>query len=167
MELNRLDTHSVTIRQYKTGDAGAVIGIMREIFVYEHGWTTAFLREAVRTLGKMLMTMVPSRELFLVCESKEGLCGVMFLKSMDNDTSIIRWLAVKKEYRGRGIGKTLLEMALQFCREAGYSKVKLNTVSGLDRAMKTYLKAGFAKTGEKEQFVWNMDMKIHYLEICL
>jgi ribosomal protein S18 acetylase RimI-like enzyme len=162
-----LDNRSVTIRPYKTGDAGAVIGVMREVFVYEHGWTTAFLREAVRTLRKMLMTMIPARELFLVCESREGLCGVMFLKSMENDTAIIRWLAVKRKYRGLGIGRRLIEMALEFSREAGYTKVKLNTVSGLDRAMKTYLKAGFVKTGEKEQFAWNMDIKIHYMEIYL
>lgn len=162
-----MDNRSVTIRHYKTGDAGAVIGVMREIFVYEHGWTTAFLREAVRTLRKMLMTMIPTRELFLVCESVEGLCGVMFLKSADEETAIVRWLAVKKEYRGRGIGKKLLETALQFSREAGYKKVKLNTISGLDRAMKTYLKAGFVKTGEEKQFIWNMDMKIQYMEFLL
>lgn len=162
-----MNTQSVKIRQYKTGDAAAVIGIMREVFVDEYGWTTAFLREAVRTLRKMLMTMIPSREFFLVCESKEGLCGAMFLKSTDKNTAIIRWLAVKGKYRGRGIGRVLLEMALKFSREAGYTKVTLNTVEGLHRAMKTYLKAGFTKTGEKDQFVWNMEMKVHYMEICL
>ncbi|MBN1574198.1 MAG: GNAT family N-acetyltransferase [Deltaproteobacteria bacterium] len=162
-----MKAQSVTIRPYKTGDARAVIGIMREVFIDEYGWTTAFLREAVRTLRKMLMTMIPVSELFLVCESREGLCGVMFLKVGEEDSAFIRWLAVKRGYRGRGIGRILLEAALEFSREAGYESVKLITVGQLHEAMELYRCAGFIEVGQKETVLWDMEMNVHYMEIRL
>jgi len=155
------------IRPYKSGDAGGVIEIMREVFIYEYGWSPLFLREAIITLRKMLMTMLPSVELFLVCESEEGLCGVMFLKRADKDTVFVRWLVVKKEFRKRGIGRGMLDMALKFSRDVGYRRVKLNTVGELHRAMELYRSAGFLEIGREEKRLWKMDMTIHYLEMDL
>ncbi len=163
----RLNEKSVTIRPYRTGDARGVIGIMRGVFIDEYGWTTAFLREAVRTLRKMLMTMIPSRELFLVCKSREGLCGVMFLKEAEEDTAFIRWLVVKRGYRRYGIGRKMLDMALEFSREVGYCKVKLITVGVLHEAMDLYRSVGFVEVDQKETVLWNMEMTVYHMEISL
>ena len=162
-----MSAKSTKIRPYKSGDASGVIAIIREVFVDEHGWSSLFLREAIMTMRKMLMTMIPSVELFLVCESEEGLCGAMFLKRSDKETAFIRWLVVKSGFRKRGIGREMLDMALKFSRSAGYRKIKLNTVGGLHRAMELYRNAGFLETGREEKLLWKMEMTIHYLEMDL
>ena len=162
-----LSVKTVKIRSYKSGDASGVIEIIREVFIDEYCWSPFFLREAIMTMRKMLMTMVPSKELFLVCESEEGLCGAMFLKRADKDTVFIRWFFVKKEFRKLGIGKGMLDMALQFSRDVGYRKVKLNTVGDLHRAIELYRKAGFLETGREEKHLWNMDVTIYYMEMNL
>jgi GNAT superfamily N-acetyltransferase len=162
-----LSVKSTKIRPYKSGDASGVIEIMREIFIDEYGWSPLFLREAIITLRKMLMTMIPSVELFLVCESEEGLSGVMFLKRADKDTVFVRWLVVKKEFRKRGIGWEMLDMGLEFSRGVGYRKVKLNTVGELHGAMEFYRSAGFLEIGREEKHLWKMEMTIHYLEMDL
>ncbi len=162
-----LSVKSVKIRPYKSGDASGVIEIMREVFIDENGWSSLFLQEAIVTMRKMLMTMIPSVELFLVCESEKGLCGAMFLKRADKDTVFIRWLVVKSEFRKRGIGRGMLEMALEFSRGVGYRKVKLNTVGDLHQAMELYRDVGFLETGWEEKSLWKMEMTIHYLEMDL
>ncbi len=162
-----MSVKSAKIRPYKSGDARGVIEIMREVFIDEYGWSPFFLREAVLTMRRMLMTMIPSAELFLVCESEEGLCGAMFLKRGEKDTVFIRWLVVKKEFRKRGIGWEMLDMGLEFSRGVGYKKVKLNTVGELHQAMEFYRSAGFLETGREEKHLWKMDMTIHYFEMDL
>jgi len=45
--------------------------------------------------------------------------------------------------RGKGIGKMLIDKALQFAREAGYRNVYIETMPELSKAMSVYEKFGF------------------------
>ena len=50
---------------------------------------------------------------------------------------------VKKEFRGRGIGRTLLEKAQNYCREKGYSRILLMVSVNNANATELYNKMGF------------------------
>jgi ribosomal protein S18 acetylase RimI-like enzyme len=50
---------------------------------------------------------------------------------------------VKEEYRGKGIGKTLLEKAESYCKEKGYSKILLMVAVNNSAAMNLYDRMGF------------------------
>jgi putative acetyltransferase len=47
------------------------------------------------------------------------------------------------EARGIGLGKFLIEKALQFARESGYRQVYIETLPELRQAMSVYEKFGF------------------------
>lgn len=50
---------------------------------------------------------------------------------------------VKKEFRGKGIGKILLEKAQSYCREKGYSRILLMVAVNNKTALGLYNKMGF------------------------
>jgi ribosomal protein S18 acetylase RimI-like enzyme len=48
-----------------------------------------------------------------------------------------------KGFRRLGIGQRMLDIAIDFARNAGYSRMVLDSSKNLDAARKLYLKAGF------------------------
>jgi ribosomal protein S18 acetylase RimI-like enzyme len=50
---------------------------------------------------------------------------------------------VKKEFRGKGTGRTLLEKAQSYCREKGYSRILLMVSVNNANAIALYNKMGF------------------------
>lgn len=58
----------------------------------------------------------------------------------------LRWYIIAEGYQGRGIGRSLLERALAFCRERGFESVFLWTVEGLPESRHLYESAGFRVT---------------------
>jgi ribosomal protein S18 acetylase RimI-like enzyme len=50
---------------------------------------------------------------------------------------------VKREFRGKGIGKILLEKAQSYCREKGYSRILLMVSVNNETALGLYNKMGF------------------------
>ena len=50
---------------------------------------------------------------------------------------------VKREFRGRGVGRILLEKAQSFCREKGYSRILLRVSVNNANAIGLYNKMGF------------------------
>jgi len=50
---------------------------------------------------------------------------------------------VKKGFRGKGLGRTLLEKAQSYCREKGYSRIRLMVYVNNANAIGLYNKMGF------------------------
>lgn len=55
-------------------------------------------------------------------------------------------LAVLREWRGRGVGRSILDMLLVIANKMGYDMVKLHAQT---RVLEFYLKRGFAKQGKE------------------
>ena len=58
----------------------------------------------------------------------------------------LRFFLVDPAYHGRGAGKALLSVALDWCRERGFGKIFLWTVDELPQSRGLYEKAGFRVT---------------------
>jgi GNAT superfamily N-acetyltransferase len=56
---------------------------------------------------------------------------------------------VLAEFRGRGLGRLLLETALQYGREHGCRRIRAWSDVKLTGAHRLYLKAGFVQQGER------------------
>jgi ribosomal-protein-alanine N-acetyltransferase len=52
-------------------------------------------------------------------------------------------IAVDPAFRGRGLGKRLLEYALEYCRQLGAEQIELEVRTGNDAAIALYQKYGF------------------------
>ncbi|MBI4303706.1 MAG: GNAT family N-acetyltransferase [Chloroflexi bacterium] len=60
----------------------------------------------------------------------------------------IRLLAVHPAYRGRGIGRALMEECIRRCREHGIATIGLHTTEIMDIARRMYERMGFKRAPE-------------------
>lgn len=67
---------------------------------------------------------------------------------------LCRWLGVLKEYRGRGVGRMLIEQAVREAKVLGCHKVE---VAGQLKAKKFYEKCGFKLEGFQEKSYFGED----------
>lgn len=157
----------IVLRPFRGGDSKKVLDLMREVYIEEMGWHISFLKDAVGTIREMLITWNPKKDLFVLAETEDGLVGLLFMISLKNETSFIRWLTVKKEYRGIGIGSRLIEMAVDFSKKRGHRKIGLVTVDELKRARDMYIRAGFSETDRKTDLLWEMNLTLCIMEMEL
>lgn len=71
-----------------------------------------------------------------------GCCGV--LPHADGRAEL-RKMYLRREARGEGVGRRLLERAIAFARARGYPRLELETASVLTEAIALYRKAGFVE----------------------
>jgi GNAT superfamily N-acetyltransferase len=67
------------------------------------------------------------------------------LKQFESTCELKR-MYVLKHYRGLGIGQKMLNKAIDFAKEAGYSRILLDSSKNLKAARRLYLKNGFVDT---------------------
>ena len=83
---------------------------------------------------------------FLVLEAKDGsIVGAYGLYRIDRATCELRKMYLQKSFRGRGLGKLLMEDALANARRMGFKKVTLETASVLTEAISLYKSYGFVE----------------------
>ena len=83
---------------------------------------------------------------FYVLEEKDGpIIGAYGLYPVDKATCELRKMYLHSSYRGKGLGKLLLESALLKSRQLGFKKITLETASVLKEAITLYKSYGFAE----------------------
>ena len=91
----------------------------------------------------------------LVAETQGKIVGAIWVRIMndyghiDNDTPSLA-MSVSKEYRGLGIGSSLLKELLSALKSAGYLKISLS-VQKSNYAVKMYKQAGFTVVDENSE----------------
>ncbi|UJR79931.1 GNAT family N-acetyltransferase [Sandaracinus amylolyticus] len=71
--------------------------------------------------------------------------GVAPLDGGDADTCELRKMYFLPELRGRGVGRAVLERCIEAARAMGYRRMYLETLTGMDGAMRLYEKLGFLR----------------------
>ena len=81
---------------------------------------------------------------FCVLEAQAGqIIGAYGLYPIDAQTCELRKMYLRRDYRGRGLGRRLLEHALAEARRLGFTRVTLETASVLKEAIALYESYGF------------------------
>lgn len=81
---------------------------------------------------------------FCVLEEEDGsIIGSCGLHPMQAGTCELRKMYLRRDYRGKGLGRMLLEDALARARELGFRRVTLETASVLKEAIRLYERYGF------------------------
>lgn len=83
---------------------------------------------------------------FYVLEEQNGsIVGSYGLYPTDPGVCELRKMYLRRDYRGKGLGKHLLEDALTRARESGFRRIRLETASVLKEAIALYESYGFIR----------------------
>jgi GNAT superfamily N-acetyltransferase len=86
---------------------------------------------------------------FWAAESEGQIKGMVGIQRRTDEEAELRRMSVASDSRRQGIGSRLLETAEAFCREQGYLRIRLTTVSLLQPAIALYRKHGYQQVGEE------------------
>jgi GNAT superfamily N-acetyltransferase len=135
------------VEGFKPGFLGRMIQLQGEY--YDVVWSapgTSFEVMMARQMCDFHDACVPGRDLLLTAHVNGVLAGYIAVVGPSTEGrpgARLRWFLVDERYRGQGIGRQLLDRALDFCREHGFKTAWLWTMEGLEKAQRLYARAGF------------------------
>lgn len=136
---------AITFRKITEKDDAALAKIIKDTLVEYNSATegTVFTDEATKHLSK---TFVSDRSYYFVAESDGeilGGAGINLLVGEPDDICELQRMFLKKEARGKGIGKKLMTLCLAFAKEKNFKICYLETFPALKEAIALYEKTSF------------------------
>lgn len=79
-----------------------------------------------------------------LAQSSEGAIGCVALRPISDGTAEVKRMYVDRAWRGKGVGRALLETLIAHARTLGYHHLRLGTLSDMSAARSLYQSLGFA-----------------------
>jgi GNAT superfamily N-acetyltransferase len=145
---------AATIRnELGSGDVESLVDLHAVLYAREFGWNSEFAAYVAKPLREFERTKNPRERIWLVDHEGQTGGAIAIVEAADNAAQL-RWFLLLPRLRGVGLGSYLVNEAIGFSRESGYSSIYLWTVSLLEAAAHVYLAAGFSLSEEKSHSVW-------------
>ena len=145
----------ITLRPFREPDIDFVISGQLALYAAEYGFTSdiwnAYLTGGVNDFIRQFDS---GRDCMYIAEHNRVPCGCIAITHADDATAQLRFYFIEKELRGNGAGRKLIDLAIGFCRDAGYERVFLWTFSTLDAARHLYAGRGFRITDTQVNDEW-------------
>ena len=111
----------------------------------------------------------PPHGRLIIAKEQNQAIGIGCLKRIRSKTCEIKRMYVRPDYRGKKIGKYLLEKLIQSAKEIGYSKVLLDSARFMEKAHFLYQSLGFREIEIYSETEMTEDFQEHmiYMELEL
>ncbi len=153
-----IPTIPVTLRtDMRPGDFGMIVYLHGVLYAQEQGFDTTFEAYVAEPLAKFVLDKNDRSHIWIV-ENDSGVKGCIAIVEYSQEEAQLRWFILHPELRGWGLGKKLINEALQFCRDKHYTSVHLWTISALHTAAALYKAAGFQRTLAEERTMWGVQV---------
>jgi GNAT superfamily N-acetyltransferase len=124
------------------GDIGSIVYLHGILYAREYNFDHTF--EAYVAGPLATFALAPSdRQRIWIAEHEGKVVGCIAIVEAAPEIAQLRWFLVDPSMRGIGLGRKLIEASVEFCRDAGYSRIILWTVSALTAAAHLYRALGF------------------------
>ncbi|HKC28767.1 MAG TPA: GNAT family N-acetyltransferase [Jatrophihabitans sp.] len=140
------------------GDLGWVVKAHGELYAREFGWDTSFEALVARIVADWATDHDVAREAGWIAEVDGQRAGCVFCVADNAETARLRILLVDPHARGNGLGAQLVDVCLDFARNAGYRRIVLWTNHPLTAARRIYLNAGFKLEAESPHHSYGVDL---------
>lgn len=140
--------------EIKSGDIGYIIYLHGFIYSNESNFSSDFEKYVVKTFCNFLEKYSPEKDRIWMAEYNNKIVGCVAIVHQPNEEAQLRWFLLDPAFRGLGIGKKLLNDAVDFCREKKFKNVFLLTTSLQDKALQMYKMTGFELTESTEVKEW-------------
>jgi len=139
----------------RPGNIGYLIFLHGVLYAEEYGWDHTFEAYVAGPLAEFAK-LHTDRERIWIVEKDGKVAGSIAIVEATPEHALLRWFLLHPDLRGHGLGRTLIEQAVDFCRDCGYSLIYLWTTSALTAAVSLYRSVGFQLTEAKTQKLWGV-----------
>lgn len=144
----------IEIRQANSEDLRALISLYEQLEDMGTSWAKVrFSPEDVRLSGEMFARLAeyPDYKIYLA-QVGDKIVGTMALLIMDSvpngiPSGILENLVVDRSWRGRGVGRQLMQFAIDLCRSKGCFELRLSSRLENEDAHRFYESLGLGKRG--------------------
>jgi len=146
---------NVNIRcDLKPGDIGSVVSLHGVLYAQEYGFDHTFEAYVAAGAAEFGQAFNPQKDRLWIAEVEGQTIGSIAIVGRSHLEAQLRWFLIHPHWRNLGLGRILLQKALEFCRQCRYGIISLWTVSDLAVATHLYKSFGFRKMEEKRGIVW-------------
>lgn len=152
----------------RPGGLGKVVELHGRYYGAEWNCDLAFEADIATDLSGFLQRLDPARDGFWLAWLDDAMVGSITIDDhVGTDSVHLRWFIAEPGITGRGIGASLMEAAMAFCRARAYSSVWLTTFAGLDAARKLYDRHGFVERRTFRKTDWDFHITMQELHCGL
>lgn len=155
------------LRPPASGDFGWIVHRHGALYHQEYGWNPEFEALVAEIVAKFIREFKEGREFCRVADKGGQVVGSVFVVEADAETAKLRLLYVEPDARGEGLGRRLVDEAMNFARTAGYRRMTLWTNDLLTAARHIYEKAGFRLVSEEPHESFGHKLIGQYWELDL
>ena len=139
------------------GDFGAIVAMHGTLYADEYGFDATFEAYVAGPLAEFVLRASPRERIWV--EARGGaVVGCVAIVMAAEGIAQLRWFLVHPSARGTGLGRRLLDAAVSFARAAGYARIVLWTVAGLEAAQHLYQQTGFVCVEAAPVRRWGVDV---------
>lgn len=139
------------IRPFTAEDQQAARALILEGLGEHFGWVD---EQRNPDLDDITASYEPPRCAFLVAEVAGELIGAGALRRTDEAAGEIVRVSVRREWRGRGVARTIITQLLEYAKEQGLRRVEVETNNDWYDAIGLYQRCGFVQYAEDEESVY-------------
>ncbi|WP_020593355.1 bifunctional helix-turn-helix transcriptional regulator/GNAT family N-acetyltransferase [Kiloniella laminariae] len=145
---------------YLPGIIGGITSLHAGYYSRLVGFSDTFETAVADGLARFVPRLDRKQNEIWSLEHRDKFLGSIAIDGEDLGENIahLRWFIVDKELHGSGLGKKLLQGALQFCDGQNFRETHLWTFKGLDVARKLYEENGFSLVEEYKGTQWGKQM---------
>jgi len=143
---------------YRPGAIGAITALHARYYGKHWGFGLYFESVVATEVAAFLSRLDPATDCIWLALSGDDIVGSIVVDGGEPEAKAlgahIRVFIVDETLRGKGVGRVLLQQAVDFCRQQKYARVYLWTFAGLDAARHLYEKSGFRLVEQIEGEQW-------------
>ncbi len=148
-------SHDISIRHdLRVGDLGRIVALHGTVYDALPGYGLKFEAYVGRTVAEFYLDAGGVGRIWMA-ERDDDLVGCAAMVLRDGGLGQLRWVLVDASARGIGLGKDLVNRALDYARNNACSSVFLETTDGLPESQQLYEKLGFAVTSNEREELWD------------
>ncbi|WEK03560.1 MAG: helix-turn-helix domain-containing GNAT family N-acetyltransferase [Candidatus Devosia phytovorans] len=163
--LGEPDDATLVLRPHRVGELGWLIHRQGVLYNVEQGWNGEFETLIASLYADFeAMPQSPPKSLW-IAEIGGEVAGSIYIVPAGEDrpgVAQLRMLYVDPTFRGRGVGRRLVDEAVSFSRASGYRQVRLWTQDCLASARRIYQGAGFTLESEARHHSFGVDLNGQY-----
>ncbi|OJJ20096.1 hypothetical protein BKI52_16625 [marine bacterium AO1-C] len=157
--MKTINSDQLTIRtEIQSGDLGYLTYLHGKLYGAEYGYNLVYEKYVAQGLAELMEGYDSKKDHIWLIEDEGEIIGAIAIMGRSGKVAQLRYFLLLSQYRGLGLGKKLIQLALDFCVEAGYRAVYLWTATELEAAAYLYQKFGFVKTQEVTTHNWGKEV---------